>query len=454
MNEELQELLRVPREDMHVELNRWMDPADKVVQAKFAKELLALRNHGGGYLVIGFKDEHPAAPDPNRPADLSGFSTDFFNNIVKKYAEPAFHCTSHVVVHPESGEAFPIVFVPGGSKVPVRCRADSPDGGKSAKIDAYYTRRPGPESCSPQTSAEWDGLLQRCFLARKEELLSLFATMLGAGGAGPFAYLQPPPPPHAFAELTAFRDTAVAKLEAMQKAKLAPGDGALFEHGRYILSARILGDLNPVNPSEMLGLLQGLRRHTGWSPMYVFTRAELEPYCVDDNIIECWLGRSEPRDAAHADFWRVSTDGKVVLVRGHQEDGPEFTDGGNGWAVGTAFEVTLPAWRIAEFLLRVSELGEKITNGPFRLQLIAEWEGLEGRKLVSHGGRRHFSSDYIAHDSNCRIEIELGSDEIDATLPAVTARIVAPLLRKFSFFEPPQEFFEEELRKMRGREYV
>ena len=78
MNEELQELLRVPREDMHVELKRWMDPADKVVQAKFAKELLALRNHGGGYLVIGFKDEHPAVPDPNRPADLSGFSTDFF----------------------------------------------------------------------------------------------------------------------------------------------------------------------------------------------------------------------------------------------------------------------------------------------------------------------------------------------------------------------------------------
>jgi hypothetical protein len=52
MNEELQELLRVPREDMHVELKRWMDPSDKVVQAKFAKELLALRNHGGGYLVI------------------------------------------------------------------------------------------------------------------------------------------------------------------------------------------------------------------------------------------------------------------------------------------------------------------------------------------------------------------------------------------------------------------
>ena len=56
MNDELQELLRFPREDLDVELKQWMDINDKNVQAKFAKELLALRNHGGGYLVVGFKD--------------------------------------------------------------------------------------------------------------------------------------------------------------------------------------------------------------------------------------------------------------------------------------------------------------------------------------------------------------------------------------------------------------
>jgi len=47
MNEELQELLRFPREDLDIELKQWMDIQDKSVQAKFAKELLALRNHGG-----------------------------------------------------------------------------------------------------------------------------------------------------------------------------------------------------------------------------------------------------------------------------------------------------------------------------------------------------------------------------------------------------------------------
>ncbi len=455
MNEELQELVRSPREDLGIELKRWMDPADKVVQAKFVKELLALRNHGGGYLVIGFKDEHPPMPDPNRPADLTGFSSDYFNNILKKYAEPPFHCVSHVVEHPVTGEYYPVVVVPGGAKVPVRCKADSPDGGKSAKIDTYYIRRPGPESSPPQSGSDWDSLLERCLLGRKEELLSALASMLGAGsvsllGGG----LPPAAPAHPFADLLAFRDAAVNKLEALQKEKLAEGDPARHVHGRYVLSARIVGELKQVAPKEMLDLLTGLRRYTGWSPMYVFTRPELEPYPVQDNVIECWLGRDEDRDVAHSDFWRVSTDGKITLVRGHQEDSPEIANNENGRVAGTGIEVTLPAWRVAEFLLRVRELGGKLALGPFRLQLVVQWEGLEGRQLFSYGRRRAIFENYISHDPSYQTEIELTPDEVDAALPAVIAKVVTPLLRKFSFFEPPRGFYEEELAKMMGREFA
>ncbi|MDB5823681.1 MAG: hypothetical protein JWR21_2385 [Herminiimonas sp.] len=453
MNEELQELVRTPREDLDIELKQWMDPADKVVQAKFAKELLALRNHGGGYLVVGFKDEHPVIPDPNRPIDLAGFSTDVFNNTIKKYAEPSFHCMSHVIAHPVTGETYPVIVVPGGAKVPVRCKADSPDGGKSAKVDAYYIRRPGPESSPPQSGAEWDALLQRCLLGRKDELLSSFAAMLGAGSIGVLGGLQLQPPMHPFADLHAFRDDAVAKLEALQNRNLPAGDEAKFEHGRYILSARVLGDLKQVSAVEMRELLQGLRKYTGWPPMNVFTRRELEPYVVGDNIIECWLAKDDTRDVAHADFWRVSTNAEVTLIRGHQEDGFEFTQNG-GPVAGSALEVTLPAWRIAEFLLRVKELGEKLTTGPFRLQLMVEWEGLSGRKLISYGGRRRILNDFIAHDSSYRAEIEVSPEEVEAALPAVISKLVTPLMHKFSFFQPPKGFYEEEVEKFLRREFV
>lgn len=450
MNEELQDLLRSPREDLDIELKRWMDPADKVVQAKLAKELIALRNHGGGYLVIGFKDEHPPVADPERPASLDGFSTDVFNNVLKKYAEPGFHCMSHVVKHPETGETYPIVIVPGGAKVPVRCKADAPDGGKSIKVDTYYIRRPGPESSPPQSAAEWDALLERCLLNRREELLATLSGLLGvARSNGPLA----PTPAHPFAELRAFRDEAVAKLENLQETKLAPGDPARFEHGRYILSARILGDLNAIEPAQLLQALSSLKRYTGWSPLYVFSRPELEPYPVGDDVIECWLARDEACDTGHADFWRVSTQGFVTLVRGYQEDSGEMSEGSSWPGVGKGIELTFPPWRIAEFLLRIRELGTSMAAGSFRIQLIVEWQGLAGRKLFSHGNRRSLSNKYVAHD-DYRAEVEVVPEEIDAALPLVVAKLTTPLLRRFSFFDPPEAFYEQELKRLMNREFA
>lgn len=454
MNDELQELIRTPREDLDIELKCWMDPGDKCVQAKFAKELLALRNHGGGYLVIGFKDEHPPVPDPNRPDNLKAFDSDYFNNIVKKYAEPAFHCMSHVISHPTTGEQYPVIVVPGGAKVPVRCKADSPDGGKSIKLDTYYIRRPGPESCPPQTGAEWDVLLQRCLLGRRNELLTSFATMLGAS-AGAFSDgFQLSAPIKPFEAITNFRRLAVEKLENLQATKLPKNDPASFPYGRYILSAHIIGELKQLTQNELLGLMSGLKRYTGWSPLYIFNREELAPYPVDNKIIECWLARGEARDTAHADFWRVSTEGMVTLVRGHQEDSPEMTDKVNGHPIGTGLELTLPVWRVAEFLLRVTELGEKLAVGPLRAQLIVEWEGIDGRKLFSYGNRRLLNNSYTAHGTNFRIEVEVTPEEVKAALPGICSKIVGPLLRRFSFFEPPMYFYEEETQKLLRREPV
>ena len=47
MNDELPELVRMPREDLDIELKQWIDMTDKNVHAKLTKELLAFRNHGG-----------------------------------------------------------------------------------------------------------------------------------------------------------------------------------------------------------------------------------------------------------------------------------------------------------------------------------------------------------------------------------------------------------------------
>jgi hypothetical protein len=448
MNEDLQDLLRAPHEDLHIELKRWMDPLDRVVQAKFAKELLALRNSGGGFLVIGFRDEHPAVPDPERPASLDSFNTDVINNLIKKYAEPPFHCVSHLVAHPITGELYPVIAVPAGARVPVRCKADSPDGGRSIKIDTYYIRRPGPESNAPQSGAEWDALLERCLLNRKDELVTTLSNLLGVSRVGEL--MSVPSAAHPFAELRTFRDATIARLEELQ-GRLPPDDPARFQHGRYILSARILGELQQLSLRELVDALSSLKRYTGWSPLNIFSRSELAPYAVEDDLIECWLGQSERRDVGHADFWRASTQGFITLARGFQEDG-EMSHGSGSPGVGKGIELTLPPWRIAEYLLRIRELGNVMAPNGFRIQLIVEWEGLADRRLFSHGHRRHLSDYHIAH-SDYRGEAEISSEEVDAALSQIIAGLTLPLYRRFSFFEPPAELFEQELGRLQNREF-
>lgn len=444
VNSDLPELLRVPREDLDIELKRWMDPKDSLTKAKFAKELIALRNHGGGFLIIGFQDSNPPIPDPGRPDDVAAFSTDYFNNVLKKYAEPTFHCALNIVLHPVTGDAYPIVTVPGGATIPVRCKADSPDNGRTIRIDSYYIRRPGPESNTPQSGAEWDAFLNRCILARKQELASMLSGILSSGQVPATGFVVQSEVSDPLDELRVFARQAVARFDELRE-QLLPTDPARLQQGYFVFSARIIGDLKLLSLAQIRDTLATLKKYTGWSPMYVFTREPLAPYPFDDDILECWLGK-DGQDAGHADFWRVSRRGFITLIRGYQEDEPDIVQ-----KHGKAMDLTLPAWRLAEFLLRVKELGTHLVSPVFKIQIIAEWTGLEGRSLVSVGGSRMLSNHFTSHTPTYEVSDEFDASQLDDLPAVVVGKLVTPLLRRFSFFEPPVDFFESEIAKLTSR---
>jgi hypothetical protein len=54
---QLQQLIDKPAESLSVELKSWIDPDQPEGAAKIVKAALALRNHGGGYLIIGFNND-------------------------------------------------------------------------------------------------------------------------------------------------------------------------------------------------------------------------------------------------------------------------------------------------------------------------------------------------------------------------------------------------------------
>ena len=54
--EELQPLLGEPREDLAAEYKTWLDLTINDHKAVLAKAAIALANHGGGFIIVGFDD--------------------------------------------------------------------------------------------------------------------------------------------------------------------------------------------------------------------------------------------------------------------------------------------------------------------------------------------------------------------------------------------------------------
>src|SRR4051794_19851603 len=94
---ELQALVAEPREDLHIEVKSWLDLSANDHKATLAKAIIALANHGGGFVVLGFerRPDGRYAPTAGRPANLGGVNDDVVNGVVRSYAAPSFHCAVH-----------------------------------------------------------------------------------------------------------------------------------------------------------------------------------------------------------------------------------------------------------------------------------------------------------------------------------------------------------------------
>lgn len=123
------ELVDTPNETLEVEYKSWLDLNDNLARADLARHIAALANHGGGYIVFGFKDE-TLQYVPNITS--MKIDRDIVSSIVKKYLEPSFQCDVSLV-RSSAGNEHPIVRVPPHGASPVCARANGPMDGKKFK---------------------------------------------------------------------------------------------------------------------------------------------------------------------------------------------------------------------------------------------------------------------------------------------------------------------------------
>lgn len=442
LDSDLQELLSRPRETLDIEIKGWLNLSDPNQRADLAKAIIAIGNHGGGFVVIGLDEDDAGqfSPGINRPPDLSSISQDDVQNAIQRYLEPPIQCSVEHVSHADGHGLFPVVIIPGGHRTPIKAKAGSPDG----KLTAHriYVRRPGPKSEEPQSAAEWDLLFERCIRARRDELLNGIRDLLA--GAAPKAR---PIPPTRRDKLQSFVDSSVGRWQ--KRVSSAPPDATVhLNSGYYDASFAIEGNLPGLPLSELAQTIRrSVRNHSGWPPFAYLSSEPFRPRPVD-GAVEAWFGPDKDMRfdrPAHSDFWRISPEGLFFIRRGYNEDG-----GFNGIAPGTTFDINTTTHRIAETIMEVYYISSNMGAPDGSLLAEFKWTGLAGRRLVSFGNpnRLWFDDHRKIEQDDFGTSKEIDIARIPDALPEIVWDILHPLYQLFDFWTLPKRLVEEEIRTL------
>lgn len=377
---------------------------------------------------------------------MAQYSLDSINQIIRRFSSPRFHCTLKMLTHPVTGQVHPVIGIPGGFGFPLMSKTGTPSG--SIRANLCYMRKPGPESAAPENQADWEQLLGRCLRNRREDMLDAIR-----------AIVEGKPPegssPISTAELelqTQFADDAKRRWTHLTS-DLGPAASERCPLGHFEFDYALIGDFAPPNLPDFLEILRrAVLRHTGWPEFWVPTRSGIMPQPINDGI-ECWIGRPDEghrfHDSAHADYWLASPKGRMFLLRGFIEDSLEAWHG--RLQPGSAFDLSIPVWRIGECLLHAARLASLIApDCEIKVSFRARWSGLAGRHLVSVNGSRSISGSYTCHQDEHHVESTVSVNSIPDSLPEIVYPLAASLLERFGFFRLPQNLPAEELAQMRS----
>lgn len=437
---ELQPLITEPREDFAAEYKDWLDLTNNEHhKATLAKAAIALANHGGGCVVIGFDDKGLISRPP--PKEIPKITQDSVNKAIRRYADPEFHCETYDVQHPDTGVSHPIVAVPNTLTVPVMSKRDCQ--GVLVK-NRCYIRKPGPRSEQTQTAEEWRILLNRCVRATRDEMLESIRSIITGSVETQDSV------PNTLDDLQDYCTATRGRWE--EKVRNEPDDSpARFSHGYYEMAFSLVG----ATPANDLIELQGRLREagridlSGWPP-FLHTLSQA-PYPHED-FVEAWFGRPDHNGQKHResyqhDFWRTSLDGKLYTIRGYRED-----DERDNKPPGRVFHTTLPIWRVGEGLLFASRLAETFEEAD-KIAVYCRFTGLKGRDLVITHFNAPSSMDGYSSTDEVVLTGQFTQQQVQDNLAEVLHPLLQPLYEKFNFFKLPFDYVAKELQHLRSNRF-
>jgi len=179
MKQNLVEILLSGRETKELDYKApcsW-DSNDKNALCELVKDIMALGNTKGGYLVIGVSEvpngwKYEGLTDEQ----MKTFETTKVNQFVNKYADPPINVSIQPVNH--DGKNFIIISVPQFTDTPHICQKDFP--GVIFEAD-LFVRTDNNESAPIKKSVDFRMILETAISNRSDQLLKSFRTILKHG---------------------------------------------------------------------------------------------------------------------------------------------------------------------------------------------------------------------------------------------------------------------------------
>ena len=438
----LQPLVEYPGESLSAEYKDWLDLTSAHGRATLAKHAIALANHGGGYIVMGFSEQAEHLVSHERPAGLPEITQDAVNGAISHYADSEFQCHLRFITRSDTGVPHPVIAVPGDFTAPVMSKRAA-DGVIHQR--RAYIRKPGPRSEEPQTHGEWKELIERCVRAGRVEMLDAIRSIVTG------QVEQTEPIPDLQETLSRFRlDARDRWIELISDPEVI--SAARFPLGYHEIGLSLVGATPTLDLNELRFRLDKARNATvfsGWPLFLNLDTTELGQR-IDNEFIEAWVGRPVARrifdEPSHLDFWRVSRKGQLYSIRGYLEDSvPEHAQ------PGTLFDVRVPAKRVGEALIFASRLASTF-EGVEQVALQCRFTGLTNRHLTFLGAfgvwPRFTLGQSISHTPDVELQGLATLQQIDGNLTEVVHNFLYPLYERFGFYQLPVATVQGALQEM------
>jgi len=453
----IQELVDHPTESLSVELKRWFDPDQPEGIAKIIKTVLALRNHGGGYMVIGFNNETLEADSGKEPTPVrSVFHFDKIQGIVSKYSSELFEVAVH---YPKrDGQEYPVIVVPSNVKTPVATKSKLCAGDKTlVKADTIYVRSLSANNTPSTTQAiwkDWSKITEVCFDNREADIgrfLRRHLSSLTPNLVREFfsAGSKETEDQSSIEELLRgfLQESKKRYEEVIRERHISPP-----EHGAWEVALGIIGDLPSHSAnSEFLNLLSSSNpNYTGW-PVWIinrgFRKKEDNPY-VNKGIWEAFINNIGSDWGDDIDFMRLDPKGRFYLYRPLEDD---ISSSERAPKPMTELDFGLQVFRTAEAIAVGIEFAKALGCKPEKTQLAFafRWSCLKGRRLSSWSEPGRFSSSsYYAYQDEVLSFVNVPLETPISALDAYVAQAVKPLFEVFDGYTIGKKAVEDYTRRL------